>query len=391
MKKKIVLLVMILTFSLLFGCTNLINNEIYNKSYNSTINIQEFEDLVVAATEKASPAVVGVSSYEGNLISGALLSSTGSGVIYSCEAIMVDGTVESDCSKTINTSNKVEEYKYLVVTNRHVIESKSLQSKVKVYIGEENAKVDANVLGYDDKIDIAVISFYYTKYIQPLTFADSELLKKGNFAIAIGNPNGYEYYGSATFGIISYPKRYMSDDTNGDGIADWDSEYIQHDVAINPGNSGGALINLKGELIGINTLKLVSDDIDNMGFAIPSNLVKELVEILEKGESPKRYTLGISIYEVDVLLNKEDYPEGSVPDIALPDGINYGLYVEAVDASGLANGRLQVGDIILEFNRVKITRTAEFRAELGKVMSGDIAVIKVHRNGSEVEVKMIFD
>lgn len=390
MKKRIVLLTLLIMLSLLFGCTNLINNEIYNKSYNATIDIQEFEDLVVAATEKASPAVVGVSSYEGNLISGMVLSSTGSGVIYSCEAIMKDGTVESDCSKTLDTNNKVEEYKYLVVTNRHVIESKSLQSKVKVYIGEENAKIDAQVLGYDDKIDIAVISFYYTKYIQPLEFADSELIERGNFAIAIGNPNGYEYYGSATFGIISYPKRYMSDDTNGDGIADWDSEYIQHDVAINPGNSGGALINLKGELIGINTLKLVSDDIDNMGFAIPSNLVKELVEILEKGESPKRFTLGISIYEVDVLLNKEDYVEGSVPDIILPENIKYGLYVESVDSDGLASGRLQAGDIILEFNGVKITRTAEFRAELGKIMTGEVAIIKVYRNGQEVEVKILF-
>lgn len=390
MKKRIVLLTLLIMLSLLFGCTNLINNEIYNKSYNATIDIQEFEDLVVAATEKASPAVVGVSSYEGNLISSMMLSSTGSGVIYSCEAIMKDGTVESDCSKTLDTNNKVEEYKYLVVTNRHVIESKSLQSKVKVYIGEENAKIDAQVLGYDDKIDIAVISFYYTKYIQPLEFADSELIERGNFAIAIGNPNGYEYYGSATFGIISYPKRYMSDDTDGDGIADWDSEYIQHDVAINPGNSGGALINLKGELIGINTLKLVSDDIDNMGFAIPSNLVKELVEILEKGESPKRFTLGISIYEVDVLLNKEDYVEGSIPDIILPENIKYGLYVESVDSDGLASGRLQSGDIILEFNGVKITRTAEFRAELGKIMSGEVAIIKVYRNGQEVEVKILF-
>lgn len=390
MKKRIVLLTLLIMLSLLFGCTNLINNEIYNKSYNATIDIQEFENLVVAATEKASPAVVGVSSYEGNLISGMMLSSTGSGVIYSCEAIMKDGTVESDCSKTLDTNNKIEEYKYLVVTNRHVIESKSLQSKVKVYIGEENAKIDAQVLGYDDKIDIAVISFYYTKYIQPLEFADSELIERGNFAIAIGNPNGYEYYGSATFGIISYPKRYMSDDTNGDGIADWDSEYIQHDVAINPGNSGGALINLKGELIGINTLKLVSDDIDNMGFAIPSNLVKELVEILEKGESPKRFTLGISIYEVDVLLNKEDYVEGSVPDIILPENIKYGLYIESVDSEGLASGRLQAGDIIIEFNGVKITRTAEFRAELGKIMTGEVAIIKVYRNGQEVEVKILF-
>lgn len=92
------------------------------------------------------------------------------------------------------------------------------------------------------------------------------------------------------------------------------------------------MINIKGELIGINTLKLVSEDIDNMGFAIPANLVKELIKILEKGEKPKRYTLGISVYEVSTILNKEDYSEGTIPDVTLPDGVEYGLYVNEVDA-----------------------------------------------------------
>lgn len=383
--------ILVFSFIMLFslsGCDKIINNEIYNKSYNVTIDLEEFEDLIVAAIEKAAPAVIGVSNYERSLIGSYSLSSTGSGVVYECAALMKDGSTEGDCSKTLD-SNDVEEYTYYAVTNRHVIEGD--RAKIKVYLDEENTKIDATVLGYDDKVDISVIKFNHTNYIQPIVFADSEAIKRGNFAIAIGNPNGYDYYGSATFGIISYPKRYMSDDTDDDGVNDWDSQYIQHDVAINPGNSGGALINIKGELIGINTLKLVSDDIDNMGFAIPSNLVKELIEILEKGETPKRYTLGISVYEVATILNKEDYAEGSVPDITIPEGIKYGLYVNEVNNDGLAYGKLQTGDIILEFNGAKILGSKEFRAELGNVLVGEVATLKVIRNSEEIEVKIYFD
>jgi len=122
--------------------------------------------------------------------------------------------------------------------------------------------------------------------MRPLEFADSNYLKKGMFAIAIGNPSGYEFYGSTTFGIISHPLRYISEDTNGNGTDDAENEYIQHNVAINPGNSGGPLINMDGKIIGINTMKFVSQDIDNMGFSIPSNVVTNLIPDLEAGRNP---------------------------------------------------------------------------------------------------------
>ncbi|MDD3171265.1 MAG: trypsin-like peptidase domain-containing protein, partial [Bacilli bacterium] len=244
--KKALVIVIVFMMSFLVGCTGLINNEIYNKSYNVSIDIDEFEGLIEAAIEKAAPAVVGVSNYEQGKLGIYSLAATGSGVIYSCEATYKDGTTTADCSETMDSSD-VEKYSYNVVTNRHVVESE-VENYIKVYLGEEDVKVKATVLGYDDKVDLAVVNFETTKYIQPIEFADSDQLQRGNFAIAIGNPNGYEYYGSATFGIVSFPKRYMSDDTDGDGVADWDSEYIQHDVAINPGNSGGALINIEGQL-----------------------------------------------------------------------------------------------------------------------------------------------
>ena len=113
---------------------------------------------------------------------------------------------------------------------------------------------------------------------------------------------------------------------------------------------------------------------------------KELIKILEKGEKPKRYTLGISVYEVSTILNKEDYSEGTIPDVTLPDGVEYGLYVNEVDANGKAFGRLQFGDIILEVNQVKIFGSKEFRAELGKVIDADSLVLLINRSGVEIEV-----
>ena len=385
--KRIFIFILLIFSIMLVGCTNIFNNEIYNKSYNVTIDLEEFEDLITASCEKASPSVIGVSNYEKSFATYTL-SSVGSGVIYSCEVLMKDGTKTTDYKSTFDSS-EVSEYLYKAVTNRHVIESDAL-NKIKVFIGDDNQKVDATVLGYDDKVDLAVISFSYYKFIQPIEFADSEKVQKGNFAIAIGNPGGYEFYGTSTFGIISSPKRYMSDDTNGDGVNDWDSEYIQHDVAINPGSSGGALVNIKGELIGINTLKIIDDEVDNMGFAIPSNLVKELISYLEEGRKVPRYTLGISVYEILNLLNKEDYQEGSLPDILVPEAINYGLFVNAVDAGGIAFSHLQYGDIILEINGIKIKKTQEFRAVLGKVIDDESITLLIYRNEEyqNVDIKL---
>jgi len=389
MKKSILLLLVLLLLVFPTGCSQLINNEIYNKSYQVSIDITEFEDLITAAVEKASPAIVGVSNYERGKL-GLLygLAATGSGVIYECEATYKDGVTTKTCSETMD-SDQVMMYTYWAVTNRHVVASTG-DNYIKVYLGEEEVKVNANVLGSDDKVDLAVISFEHTKYIQPVEFADSNQVQRGNFAIAIGNPNGYEFYGSATFGIVSFPKRYMSDDTDGDGISDWDSEYIQHDVAINPGNSGGALINIEGKVIGINTLKLVAEDTDNMGFAIPSNLVRELIPILERGEKPTRQTLKINVYDVKVLKNPEDYPGSEVPTITGLEGIDFGLYVATVDRIGPAYGYLQEGDVILKFEGVEIKNTQTFRSILNNILAGESATLEVYRGEETIIVVIPF-
>ena len=286
-----IILLLIITLSL-GGCKGLVTNEIYNKSYNvGEISITEFEELVQAAVEKVEQSVLGVSNYRRGL-TGLVSRGVGSGFVYKTIAIMKDGT-EKPWEETLD-SNDVKTYKYYLITNRHVIIGEDYTPVLKVYFGEEDVEVDAKLIQYDDMVDVAVLTFNHTKLVKPVSFIeDSRDIKKGSFAVAIGSPKGYEFYGSATFGIISHAQRYIPDDINNDNVSEWDAEYIQHDVAINPGNSGGPLINMKGEVIGINTMKYVSEDIDNMGFSIPSNLVKQLIEYLEKGTKPQRTTLGV--------------------------------------------------------------------------------------------------
>lgn len=379
--KNVFLLMLCLFF---VGCTK-INNEIYNKSYNvGPIDIISLEQAIEEVVENCSPAILGVSVYTRQDIYGYNLVGVGSGIVYKGYAELEDGS-EVDLEETIN-SNNVKTYHYYLVTNRHVIKGGDV---VKIYDGTIDEELNAKVLQYDDQVDLAVVSFEHTKYIKPLNFADSDSVKAGSFAIAIGNPSGFEYYGSATFGIVSSSKRYISDDTDGDSVNDWDAEYIQHDVAINPGNSGGALLNIKGEVIGVNTMKFVSDDVDNMGFSIPSNLVKQVVVVLEKGEKPIRLKLGvncISLKDITEKLMKEE-------NFIIPQGLKYGMYITDINSGGLAESiNLKVNDIIVEFNGVLIKESYQLRAELSKFVlgSGEKTIIKYYRDGVIKTQEIIF-
>ncbi|NLD25922.1 MAG: trypsin-like serine protease [Acholeplasmataceae bacterium] len=388
MKKFFLILLLIF----LTGCKGVAVNEIYNKTYNvGEISIATLEEAVMEVADNASRAVVGVSKYKDALI-GQKLEYTGSGVIYECRAEMKDGTTVSNCENTLNSQNEVKNYLYYVVTNRHVLigESASLPNsntlKVKVYLGDEGLSVDANVIQYDDKVDLAVLSFKHYSYIQPLAFADSDAIRRGSFVIAIGNPAGHDYYGSTTFGIVSYKKRYINDDV------DWTTGYIQHDAAINSGNSGGALLNLEGKLIGINTLKLSSSDMDNiyenMGFAIPSNLVREIIDVLETGSRPVRRTIGIETVNVLDILNYEDN-NIDPNDFALPEGVSFGLYVHSVSPGRPASGKLQPGDIIQGIAGQEIRYVYEFRDILNSIADNEV-VLTVIRGGQTIDITLNF-
>lgn len=205
---------------------------------DGTLDLTSLNDATVKVVEKNYQSTIGVTNYAYNVWYHTLeQSGFGTGIIFKKE--------------TSNNTNL-----YYVLTNNHVIKD---ADALKVYLGDEEQEIEATCLAKDTDLDLAVLTFSYEKEIPLVTFGNMDEVKAGQFVIALGNPEGYDYYGSATFGMISYVNRKLSKEK---------SNFIQHDAAINPGNSGGPLFNLKGEVIGINTIKLADEDIDNMGFSI---------------------------------------------------------------------------------------------------------------------------
>ncbi len=157
---------------------------------------------------------------------------------------------------------------------------KTISKNLKVYVGNGDRVETATCLAYSNKEDLALITFNSTIYMSEASLAETTNLKKGTFVVAIGSPNSLDYYGTSTFGIISYPLRYLEDEAFGYSSQTIISNaYIQHDAAINSGNSGGGLFNIEGKLLGINTQKIQSsedDIIEGMGFSIPTHIILEV-------------------------------------------------------------------------------------------------------------------
>ncbi|MFA7367961.1 MAG: trypsin-like peptidase domain-containing protein [Bacilli bacterium] len=282
-------------------------------------------------------------------------------------------------------------YEYHIITNRHVvIDADLLTVESPVY----NEEIELELLAYDSKVDVAVLKFTSEFYFPTVKFGNSDDVKTGEFVMAIGNPNNY--LNSTNLGIVSFPTRYLSDDTDGDNISDWDSNYIQHDASINQGNSGGPLLNLKGEVIGVNTLKISSITVEDMGFAIPINIVIDLLEFLEAGITPDRPVLGISVIDIKSINESRSYYDTYVPEVdvsKVTSNITYGFYVTEVTAGGLGHAAgMQKDDILLEFNNVLMRYSYILRAEIGKFVigSGEVVEIKVHRNGEDITLQVTY-
>ncbi len=390
-KTKIYLLIMTIivlfvTSSCLYNPNNGSNISVDNKvtneitqsyvDYNSNVTIEDLEDAVTVTTKMVENSVIGVTLKE---VSTALISgkkytfedteSVGSGVVYK--------RIEN------KTNNVITSYTYYVITNAHVVTSEdNKEHVVYAFLGNFNTEIKAEIVGKDDKIDLAVIKFDSYYLIDTVEFQDVNKLEKGQFVIAVGNPDGYDYYGSVTFGVISNLNRYISFDTDNDGTSDYMGEYIQTDAAINPGNSGGGLFTLDGKLIGINSIKLASDKIDNMGFAIPINIVKIAVEeYLEKGLEIVRPRLGVMVVAVRDMNSEFMQQEGitSFPDIYNGEK-PYGIYISSFSSNGtLVNQSLSKGDIILEFDGHKLYTSSD--------LSGLLNSLDQYRVGSKVEIK----
>lgn len=312
-------------------------------SQNVNINVDEtVSSLAEAVAAKATASVVGIRTTT-SVISffGGTSDSTGegSGVIYSADGY--------------------------IITNYHVIESAAQSennSKIEVFIGNVNEKpYEASVVGYNISCDLAVLKID-AKNLSPAELGTSADLKVGQYVVTIGSPGGLEFMGSVTYGVISGLDRTMSNEST--------VSLIQTDAAINPGNSGGALLNAKGQLIGINNSKIVAEEFENMAFAIPVDTVKEKCDkIISRKNSPEPY-LGISIstkYTASVL-EYYGYPVGAV--------------VQSVDSGSPASeAGIERGDIITEFNGTKITQYSMFGDLLNDSKPGEKVSIKIYRSG----------
>lgn len=356
-------------------------NTIVN-STNTNIDLTDKMGVFKPLIEYNSLSIIGVNSYDlyGNKV---LDSIYGCGVVYKTNIHYTDGTVKEDV-KLLSNEQNIKEFEYYVITNRHLVAKFNTN---RVYLGSKIGEIDAELVQYDKKIDLAVIKFRSRYYVPNAKLGSNENLEKGEFILSLGSGTDKDYFRTYTFGVISSPKRYVNTDTDNDGINDWDSEYIQHDASLNEGDSGGAIINMKGEIIGINSTKISSAKYNNVSFAIPINLVMEIVSLLEQGISPERATLGVQILDLVGYNQNPEYYKMLYPDMVVPEGLKYGFYVSVVDAGGVAEkAKVQVGDIIVEFNGTEIKYSYQVRAELGKFLigSGQIAEIKVIRNGQLV-------
>ncbi|RSK34286.1 S1C family serine protease [Bhargavaea beijingensis] len=261
-----------------------------------------------------------------------------------------------------------------IVTNNHVVEG---ASKLEVSL-ENGERAEAELVGADALSDLAVVRVD-AKLVdaEPLAFGDSDALRAGDSVVAIGNPLGLELSRSVTEGIVSATDRSISVDTS---AGEWEMSVIQTDAAINQGNSGGALVNMNGEVIGINSLKIGGSGVEGLGFAIPSNDVLPLVEeMIESGHVERPYA-GISMYDVAQI------PRGYLK--GLPNDISQGVYIAGVDPEGAAaKGGIKEGDVITAIDGEEIEDGQALRRYLySELEVGDQAVFTVYREGKKTEI-----
>ncbi|CAH2714668.1 hypothetical protein BACCIP111895_01844 [Neobacillus rhizosphaerae] len=315
------------------------------------------------AVEKTADAVVGInniqsSSFWSDSTNSDEAAGTGSGVIYK------------------KVGNRA-----FVVTNDHVVEG---AKKLEVSL-TDGTKISAKLLGSDIWTDLAVLEIDASKVKKVAEFGDSDSLKMGEPVIAIGNPLGATFSGSVTQGIISGLKRTIPIDINQDGVIDWQSEVLQTDAAINPGNSGGALINMAGQVIGINSMKIAQQAVEGIGLSIPINSAKPIINDLEQFGSVKRPYMGVDLKSVSEI--PAYYQEEA---LKLPRDVNYGVALrQVVPNSPASQAGLKELDVIVEMDGQKINDVIDLRKHLyQKKKIGDHMKIKFYREGKIKETSL---
>jgi serine protease Do len=258
-----------------------------------------------------------------------------------------------------------------ILTNHHVIEG---ATRIEVVLDDKRS-YRGTIIGEDPTTDLALIKIQ-EEGLPAMTFGNSDQVQVGEWVLAVGNP--FDLTSTVTAGIVSAKARNIQILRNADGMAV--ESFIQTDAAVNPGNSGGALVNLRGELIGINTaIATRTGGYAGYSFAVPATLAKKVAEDLLKHGEVQRALLGVSIREVNTQLAKEQ----QIKRIR-------GVFVASINpGSGAAEAGIKIGDVIVAVNGAAVNTVAALQELVARHRPGERIVITVDRSGEETEVKVL--
>lgn len=312
-----------------------------------TLNLEQNsneEDKLKSAINDVYDSVLYIESYKNDT-----LVSSGSGFIY-----------------------KISDKAY-IITNNHVIEE---ADEIKI-VNSDNKEISAEIIGSDIYSDIAILSIDKKYAKKSVKLGNTDKVELGDQVFTVGTPVDKKYLNTITTGIVSGLNRKVKVTlSNGNYLIN----AIQTDASINPGNSGGPLVNLDGEVIGINSMKSEESDVEGISFTIPINDVKDIINKLEKGNEIERPTIGLELINIT---NKEKLIENY---ISIDKSITYGVVITDVYKDYPAyNAGLKIGDIIININDDKIEDMSYFKYYLFKHNPGDkIKITYIRANEKQV-------
>lgn len=346
-----VILSIFLGISLMYGLIYFFPNTIIDKITKEEKTVNIIDTGISEGINKIYNSVIVVEAYNKK---GSLMS-TGSGFIYS--------------------KNETNAY---IMTNHHVID----ESTNIVVTLLDGSTASATVKGSDEFADIAVLEILSTNVKQAASLGSSENIKLGDTVFTIGAPMGKEYAGTVTRGILSGKNRLVSVSISG-GSEDWIMNVMQTDAAINPGNSGGPLCNVNGEVIGVNSLKVVESSVEGLGFAIPIEEAIEFANKITAGEKISRAYIGVEMVNISENSYLNQY------GLTIDPSVKKGVAISNVVSGGPAsNAGILKNDVIVKVGNYDISSIAELRYYLYQHNPGDEIDFKIYRDKEYKVVKI---
>ena len=350
----------------ILGETNSKNSTSYENAgivNPNLVSLSNYSDTAVFAASKILPSIVGISiTYDVTTSNYFSMFGFGGG--------------NSTSQATASGSGIIISEDGYIVTNNHVVSSESQSTyyeiseakSIKIKLFNDETQYDATIVGKDSQTDLAVLKIEKSG-LTAAEFADSDTVKVGEFAMAVGNP--LDLGTTITCGVVSAINRKVEDSEKTTAYT-----CIQTDAAINSGNSGGALVNSQGQVIGINTLKVSSTGVEGIGFAIPINSTTDVINQLKTYKKVKRPYIGIS---------GRDLTEATAKRYNMVEGI----YIVTVDEfSAAEKAGLKAGDVIIEADGKRIKTMNELNEIKNTHSIGDTMKLKIHRDGAEKEITL---